>query len=84
MYILNFASTVKKMSVNEIRYLIFENYCKRVGFSKENSHCSINCFKKKRFIVACKKVNKKMPDPCNTKEHYQPFLREKSTKSVKQ
>ena len=71
MYILNFASTIKKMSVNEIRYFIFENYYKRIGFSKENSHYSINCFKKsKRFILACKKVNKKMPDSCNAKEHY--------------
>ena len=60
MYILNFASTVKKMSVNEIRYLIFENYYKRVGFSKENSHCSINCFKKKKdLLLLAKKLIKK-------------------------
>ena len=32
MYILNIASAVKKMSVNEIRDS--ENYYKRIGFSK--------------------------------------------------
>ena len=27
---------------------------------------------------------KKIPDPCNAKEHYQSFVRKKNTKSVKQ
>ena len=30
MYILNIASTIKKMSVNELRYFIFENYYKQI------------------------------------------------------
>ena len=34
MYILNIDSAVKKMSVNEFRDFIFENYYKRIGFSK--------------------------------------------------
>ena len=36
MYIINTASTIKKMSVNEIRDFTFENYYKQIGFSKEN------------------------------------------------
>ena len=32
----------KKMSVNETQGFIFENYYKRIGFSKENSYYSIN------------------------------------------
>ena len=39
---------------------------------------------KKRFAVACEQINKKIPDPCNAKEHYQSFIRKKNTKSVKQ
>ena len=40
--------------------------------------------KKKRFVVACKQINRNKPDPRNAKEHYQSFIRKKSTKSVKQ
>ena len=38
---------------------------------------------KKRFIVAWKQINRKIPDPCNAKES-QSFLRRKNRKSVKQ
>ena len=38
MYILNIARAIKKMSLNEIRDFIFENYYKRIGFSEENSY----------------------------------------------
>ena len=37
MYILNVASAITNMSVNEIRDFIFENYYKRIEFSEENS-----------------------------------------------
>ena len=60
MYILNIPRTIKKMSVNEIREFIFENYYKRIRFSKENSYYSMKRLKKKkRFIVACKQINRK-------------------------
>ena len=59
MYTLNNASAIKNMSVNEIRDFIFENYYKRIGFSKENSYYSMKFLKKKRFIVARKKLNRK-------------------------
>ena len=74
MYILNIASAMKKMSVKEIRDFIFENYYKRIVFSKE---------KKDQQLFAIKLIEK-LHDPCNTKEHYQSFRRNKNTKSVKQ
>ena len=50
---------------------------KRIGFSKENS-CYL--MKNKKEIWNCLQI----PNPRNTKEHYQWFLRKKSTKLVKQ
>ena len=52
MYILNIASAIKKMTVNEIRDFIFESYYKRIGFSKENSHYSMK-YQKKRSTIVC-------------------------------
>ena len=34
MHILNIAKAIRKMSVNEFRDFIFENYDKRIGFSR--------------------------------------------------
>ena len=39
------------MKVNEIRHFIFENYYKRIGFSKENSYYYMKYQKKKSKIV---------------------------------
>ena len=39
---------------------------------------------KKRFIVACNQINRKILDPRNAKEHHQSFIRKKNTESVKQ
>ena len=41
MYNLNIVRAIKKIYVNEIRDCIFENYYKQIGFSKENSYCSM-------------------------------------------
>ena len=49
MYILNIAGAITKMSVNEIRDFIFENYYKQIGFSKENSYYSMKHLKKNFF-----------------------------------
>ena len=46
------------MPVNEIRDFIFKNYYMKIGFSKENSYYSMKRLKK-RFIVACKEINRK-------------------------
>ena len=54
MYIVNIARAIKKMSVNEIRDFIFENYYKRIRFSKENSYYSMKRLKKeKKKIHRC-------------------------------
>ena len=55
MYILNIARAIKKMSINEIRDFSFENYYKRIGFSKENSYYSMERLKKK--ICYCLQTN---------------------------
>ena len=54
MYILNIARAIKKVSVNGIRYLIFENYYKRIRFSKENSYYSIKRLEKDLLFLAKK------------------------------
>ena len=43
MYIPNITRATKNISVREIRGFIFENYYKKVGFSKENSYYSMKC-----------------------------------------
>ena len=65
------------MLVNEIRGFIFENYYKRIGFSKENSYYSMKHQKNK--IYNCLQLNqkKKIPDPPYAKQHYQSFKTEK-------
>ena len=46
MYILNISRAIRKMSVNEIRDFIFENYYKRIRISKKNSYYSMKRWKK--------------------------------------
>ena len=67
------------MSANEIKD--FENYYKRIGFSKEDCYYSMKLLKKKNILFLAHKLIGKMPDPHNTKEHYQSFI---NTTSVKQ
>ena len=57
MYIANIAIAIKRMSVNEIRDFIFENYYKRIEFSKENSDYSMEILKNK--ITCCLQTNEK-------------------------
>ena len=74
MYILNISRAIKKMSGNKIRDFIFENYYKRIGISKENSHYSMKHLKKKKkkdLLLLANKLIAKIPDPRNAKEHYQ-------------
>ena len=44
------------MSVNKIRAFKFENYYKRIGFSKENSYYSMRNQKKRSTIVCTESV----------------------------
>ena len=57
-YIPNIASARKKMTVNDFRNFIFENYYKGIGFVKENSYYAMKHLKK-RFTIVCNQVNKK-------------------------
>ena len=63
------------MLINEIKNFMFENYQKtfQLLFNKT--------FEKKIFLG--KKLIKNVPDPRNTKEHYQSFIIKKNRKSVK-
>ena len=51
MYILNIASTIRKMTINELRDVIFENYYRGIEFSEENSYHSMKHLKKRSTIV---------------------------------
>ena len=73
MYILNISSVAKKMTVNEIRDFIFE-FLFISYYSMENQ-------RKKELQLSAIKLTEKIPDPRNSKEHYQSFIRKK-TKSV--
>ena len=84
MYTLDIGRTIKKMSVNNIRYFIYEKYYKRIGFSKKDSYYSMKCLKGKDLLLLANKLIEKVPDPRNAKEHYELFLRKKSKNSVKQ
>ena len=55
MYVLNFFQLSKKMTVKELRDVIFENYYGRFGFPNENSYYSIKTQKKKN--CHCLKLN---------------------------
>ena len=80
---LNIVRVIKKISVNEIRNFVFENFFKRIGFSKENSFYCLKRLKRKDLLLLANKLKEKVPDPHNAKQHYQLFVRRKSRKSVK-
>ena len=84
MHTLNIVKAIKKMSVNDIRDFIFENYYKRIGFSKESSYYSMKRLKRKDLLLPTNKLIQNVPDPRNAKKHYESFLRKKNRKSVKQ
>ena len=53
-YTLDIIKAIKRMSVNEIRGFIFENYYKRIGFSEESGCYLMKRLKKRKekIIVA--------------------------------
>ena len=63
------------MPVNATKDFIFENYYKRIGFSKENSYYSMKHQEKKDLQRFAIKLIEKIPDPCNAKEYFQSFIR---------
>ena len=84
MYILNIASSIKNMTVNELRDFIFENCYERIEFGKGSCDYSMKRLARKDLPLLATKLIGKIAGPRNAKEHYQSFLRKKNTKSVKQ
>ena len=66
------------MSINQIKDFIFEDYYKRIRFSKKNSYFPMNHCKKKDLLLLANKLIEKISDPRNDKEDYQCFLRKKT------
>ena len=56
MYSLKIAGALKKMSANEIRDFIFENYDKRIGFSKEDRYYWMKRLRKKDLLLLVHKL----------------------------
>ena len=50
---------IKKMSANEIRDFIFENYYEQIGFCKENSYHAMKLLKKKDLLLLANKLIEK-------------------------
>ena len=72
------------MLISEIKDFIFENYYKRIGFSKEISYYLMKPLKKRKdLLLLANKLIEKIPDPRNATELCQSFIRKKNTKSVK-
>ena len=69
MYILNFVSAIKKMTIKELKNFIYENYDRRIGFPVENSYCSMKQKKKDLLLLATKSIEK-IPDATNDKQYY--------------
>ena len=72
------------MSINEIKDFVFENDCKRIGFSRKIGYNSMKRLNKKDLLLIANKLIKNIPDSCNAKEHYQLFIIKKSRESIKQ
>ena len=51
--------------------LSFENYYKRIEFSKESSYYSMKRLKRKDLLLLTNKLIEKVPDHRNAKEHYE-------------
>ena len=80
MYILSIVKAIEKMSVNDIKDFIFESCYESIRFFKENSYYSMKRLKKKEkaLLMLVNKLIEKKCAPCNTKEHYQSFVRKKN------
>ena len=59
MYTLNIVKAIKKMSVNDIRDFIFENYYKQMGFSMEVSYYLMKRLKRKDLLLLANKLIEK-------------------------
>ena len=68
---------------NEIRALPLKSVINETAVLRTTVITQRNTWKK-RLVVARKEINRITPDPCNAKEHYQPMIKKKNKKWVKQ
>ena len=69
--IINVASAIKRISVNEIRDFVFENYYKQIRFSKKTVIIQWKiCNRCKDILLFVYKLKEKLSGPCKTKEYY--------------
>ena len=64
MHKLNIISAIKKMTIKELRDFIYENYYRRIVFTKENSYYLMK-HQKKNLVNDCSQINKKIPTLLN-------------------
>ena len=63
---------LSKMRVTDHKDAIFENYFKRIGFTKEYTHHSVKKQKQKGFLRLATKLTKKIP---GSEEYHKLFLK---------
>ena len=83
MYTQNVSAAKKKMTVTELTDFIFENYYNQIGLAKENRYYSMKHQKKDNLQLFGTKLTEKIPDPSNTKEYYNSYLKRRNAKPVK-
>ena len=74
MYTLNIIKAIKTKCINEIKVFIFENYYKRIGFSKKSRYSSMKRLNKKDLFLLANELSKSIPDPRNGIEHCKSFI----------
>ena len=67
MHTLGIARAIKKVNANKTGDFIYENYYKRIRFSKEESYCSLKRLKKNRLLSLANKLIKNLSDHRNSK-----------------
>ena len=56
---LNITKAIKTMSTNDVKYFIFENFYKQIGFFRKISYNSMKQFNKKDLLLVANKSIKK-------------------------
>ena len=56
---LNITKAIKTMSINDVKYFIFENFYKQIGFFRKISYNSMKQFNKKDLLLVANKSIKK-------------------------
>ena len=70
MYTVNIDRAINRMTVNQLRVFISENYHKQIGFLKESSYHSMKYLKNTDLLLLANKLVEKMFDPTNVKRYY--------------